>query len=194
MTPQPLPQHAFDREALARVVDPVVLAHGAELVDLELTLEQGGWVLRIFIEKAGAAEKSLSTRDAGVDLELCADVSRDLSPALDVADLIPHRYHLEVSSPGVERPLRTERDYARFAGQKAKLRLRDVSGGRRVVEGTLEGASGGVVRVTEGGRTHEVPLGSIERARLVFELTARPKGGKKAKPGRPASGPTGTGD
>src|SRR5208337_192068 len=101
--PSPLSiPHGIDRDALVRVIEPVVHAHGAELVDLELKPDRGGWVLRVFVEKAGAASNKLSTRDAAVDLELCADVSRDLSPALDVVDLIPHAYHLEVGSPGVE--------------------------------------------------------------------------------------------
>jgi ribosome maturation factor RimP len=159
-----------DRAALQRVVEPVVRAHGAELVDMDLRVEQGGWVLRIYVEKAGAAAHNLSTRDAAVNLELCANVSRDLSPALDVADLIPHAYHLEVSSPGVERPLRSEHDFARFAGQKAKLRLRGPVDGQRVLVGTLEGISEGQVRIAVGARTQAIPRSSIESARLVFEF------------------------
>jgi ribosome maturation factor RimP len=162
--------HGIDRAALARVVEPVVRAHGAEVVDMELKPEQAGWVLRIYVEKAGSAERNLSTRDAAVDLELCADVSRDLSPALDVADLIPHAYSLEVSSPGVERPLRGERDFVRFSGQKAKLKLREAVNGQRVVVGVLGGVSDGKVQVGDGSRTHEVPLASIDAARLVFEF------------------------
>jgi len=169
--------HGIDRVALARVVDPITRAHGAEVVDLEFRTERGAWVLRISVERAGASEQHLSTRDAAVNLELCANISRDLSPALDVADLIHHPYQLEVSSPGVERVLRDERDFARFAGQKAKLKLRepigpspDGVGGQRVIVGTLDGIADGRVRVVEGGRTREVPLASVERARLVFEF------------------------
>src|ERR1700722_11960976 len=114
--------HGVDRDALQRVVDPVARAHGAEVVDMELKPDRGRWVLRVYVEKAGAAASHLSTRDAAVDLDLCANVSRDLSPALDVADLIPQAYILEVSSPGVERPLRVERDFVRFTGQKARLK------------------------------------------------------------------------
>jgi ribosome maturation factor RimP len=168
--------HGIDRDALLRVVEPIVRAHGAEVVDLELKPEQHGWVLRVYVEKAGAAANNLSTRDAAVDLELCADVSRDLSPALDVADLVPHSYSLEVSSPGVERPLRAEHDFVRFAGQKAKLKLRDPLDGQRVVVGLLDGVAGGKVRVKEGARTHEVPLERVDSARLIFELAAQPKG------------------
>jgi ribosome maturation factor RimP len=162
--------HGIDRDALQRAVEPIVRAHGAEVVDVEFKPDRGGWVLRVYVEKAGASANNLSTRDAAVDLHLCAGVSRDLSPALDVLDLVPHAYHLEVSSPGVERPLRGERDFARFSGQKAKLKLREPVSGQRVVVGTLEGVADGRVRVREGGRTHEVPLSSIEGARLVFEF------------------------
>ena len=168
-SPKP-PDRVPDRAALHRVVEPVVLAHGAELVDMDLRVERGGWVFRVYVEKAGAAALNLSTKDAAVNLELCANVSRDLSPALDVADLIPHAYHLEVSSPGVERPLRSEHDFARFAGQKAKLRLRGPVDGQRVLVGTLEGISEGQVRIAVGARTQAIPRSSIESARLVFEF------------------------
>jgi ribosome maturation factor RimP len=122
---------------------------------------------------------NLSTRDAAVDLELCANVSRDLSPALDVADLIPHAYNLEVSSPGVERPLRVERDFARFTGQKAKLKLSESVDGQRVLVGILDGVQAGSVRVKEGSRVHEAPLSTIESARLVFEFGASGREHKK---------------
>jgi ribosome maturation factor RimP len=179
MSTSSLSQHGIDPDALVRIVDPVVHAHGAEVVDTEFKPEQGGWVLRIYVEKAGAAANRLSTKDAAVDLDLCANVSRDLSTALDVADLIPHAYHLEISSPGVERPLHGERDFVRFVGQKAKLKLREALGGQRVVVGRLEGVVDGKVRVTEGSRTHEVPLSLVDSARLVFEFGS--SGGKEHK-------------
>jgi ribosome maturation factor RimP len=165
--------HGVDREAVLRVVEPIAHAHGAELVEVEFRPERGGWVLRVFVEKRGAAEQNLSTRDAAVTLELCANVSRDLSPALDVADLIPHAYHLEVSSPGVERPLKGERDFVRFAGQKAKVKLRRVPdgvGGTRVIVGTLEGVAGDKIRIIEGKGVREVPLADVDSARLIFEF------------------------
>ncbi|HEY1694057.1 MAG TPA: ribosome maturation factor RimP [Polyangiaceae bacterium] len=178
---QSSPLHGIDRDALVRVVEPVVRAHGAELVDLELKPDQNGWVLRVFVEKAGASANNMSTRDAAVNLELCANVSHDLSPALDVVDLIPHAYSLEVSSPGVERPLRGERDFVRFTGQKAKLRMRNPVAGQRVLVGTLDGVAGGVVRVKEGSRVHEAPLDSIDSARLVFEFGSSSDGKNKKK-------------
>ena len=182
MHPMPTPSSSvagIDRAALERVVAPVVRAHGAEVVDLELRREQHGWVLRIYVEKAGAAERRLSIRDASVDLELCANVSRDLSPALDVADLIAHAYTLEVSSPGVERPLRLTADFVRFAGQKARIRFREAIGGHRVVVGTLDGATEQAVRVLFDGRVLDVPLASVESARLVFEFGSSGRDRKK---------------
>jgi len=166
--------NGIDRDALLRVAEPIVRAHGGEVVDVEFRREPVGWILRLYVEKNGATEKQMSVRDAAVDLSLCAGVSRDLSPALDIADLVPHAYHLEVSSPGVERRLRSQGDFVRFAGQKAKLRLREpvsASGARhRVVVGTIGAVANAAVTVVEGQHSHEIPLSSIESARLVFEF------------------------
>jgi ribosome maturation factor RimP len=178
--------HGIDPVALDRVVDPIVRAHGAEVVDVEFKTERGGWVLRVSVEKEGAAERHLSTRDAAVNLELCANISRDLSPALDVADLIPHRYSLEVSSPGVERILRGERDFVRFAGSRAKLKLHDgvrvgeAGSDQRVVVGRLAGIAEGAVRVEVGGAAVDIPLAMVEKAHLVFDFgsSGRPEKGK----------------
>ncbi|CAN5146190.1 ribosome maturation factor RimP [soil metagenome] len=167
-----------DRARLVAVIEPVVFAHGAEIVDVELKNESG-WILRLFVEKAGSADKHATVKDAAVSLELCADVSRDLSPALDVADLIPSRYNLEVSSPGLERPLRGPRDYARFEGQKAKLRLASLVAGQKVVVGSLGPVTSTHLAVIDGSRTFEVPLADIEKANLVFEFGPAPKPGKK---------------
>jgi ribosome maturation factor RimP len=171
----------LDRGRIDAVVDPVVRAHGAEVVDLEFKSEPGGWVLRVFVEKLGSADSNADTRDAAVDLELCSGIARDLSPALDVADVIPHRYHLEISSPGVERPLRKERDFVRFSGKKAKLKLHTASPGshgEKVVVGILAGVEEGKVKVAEGHRHHAIPFEHIAQARLVFEFGPAPKPGK----------------
>src|SRR4051812_6496038 len=105
---------ARGREALG----PVLSAHGILLADLEWLTERSGWTLRITIEREGAEEAS-----GGVTLEDCVEVSRDASAVLDVGDLIPQHYHLEVSSPGLDRPLRTHADFARFASKLAKVKL-----------------------------------------------------------------------
>jgi ribosome maturation factor RimP len=193
------PFHGIDRGALERVVEPIVCAHGAELVDIEFKPERAGWVLRVMVERQGSSEKMLSTRDAAINLELCSGISRDLSPALDVADLIGHPYHLEVGSPGVERPLITERDFVRFKGEKAKLKLHEPARpagaagdgpGQSVVIGTLAGVAEGRVRMEDGERTYEVTLANVDRARLVFEFGSS-GGARSNRPGRP-NGPSGT--
>jgi len=179
--PSSRPAPIVDRDKLVAVVAPVLAAHGAELVDLELRTEGKGWVLRLFVEKAGSASSNASTKDAAVDLSLCANVARDLSPALDVADIIKHRYHLEVSSPGVERPLKKLGDYVRFSGQKAKLKLTNAVKGQKVLTGIIS-TRGETVLLEEGPRTYEVPFADIAQARLVFEFGPPPsKPGKKRR-------------
>lgn len=183
----PQKQGAFSVELdrIRAAAGPIVSAHGAELVDVELKTEQGGWVLRIIVEKAGSAEKKATTQEAALDLEVCADISRELSPALDVIDAIPQRYSLEVGSPGLERDLRSAADYARFSGQKAKLRLTVPQRGQSVLVGILQGIVTGptdvLVQVQDGGASYEVPLSTISAARLVFELTPAPKPGAPQK-------------
>lgn len=173
-----------DRERLSAVIEPVVRAHGAELVDFELKNESG-WILRVIVEKLGASAGKMSTKDAAVNLELCSSIARDLSPALDVADPIPHRYHLEVSSPGVERSLKKPDDFVRFAGEKAKLKLKIGVQGQKVLLGTLGTVTEGVLEINDGGRSYDVPLEDVLSARLVFEFgpPSRPpsSGGKKKK-------------
>lgn len=164
----------IDRARLLAVIEPVVSAHGAELCDFELKNENG-WVLRIYVERLGAAANKLSTKAAAIDLDRCSSIARDLSPALDVADPIPYRYHLEVGSPGVERPLRKPEDYERFAGEKAKLKLRTGVAGQKVLVGKLGPVAAGVLSLEDGGKTYPVPLDDIVSARLVFEFGPAPK-------------------
>jgi ribosome maturation factor RimP len=156
------PKQVIDIARLRAVADPIAKAHGADVVSVELKNESG-WVLRVFVEKTGTES---------ADLELCAAVSKDLSPALDVADIIPHHYNLEVSSPGLERPLYGEGDFRRFAGRKAKIKLRhDSASTQKVFVGELGPIVGGAeLTVIEGTRTHMLRLADIDKARLVFEI------------------------
>lgn len=160
---------AFDSERLRAVIEPVVHAHAAELVDIELKNE-AGWILRVLVEKQGSSSGKLSTKDAAINLELCANISRDLSPALDASDPIPHRYALEVSSPGVERPLKTLADFERFQGEKAKLKLTAPVAGQKVLVGLLGPVEEGVLSLEDGAKKFAVPLDDIASARLVFEF------------------------
>jgi ribosome maturation factor RimP len=175
----PQSTRGIDRDRVQAVLEPVARAHGAEVVDFEWKSEPGGWVLRIFVEKLGSSESNLSTEEAGVGLELCAGIARDLSPALDVASFIDHRYHLEVSTPGIERNLRHARDYTRFAGKKAKLRLKAGVGGQKVVIGILGAVSASSVLVDLGSKSHDIPFEDIASGHLVFEFGPAPKPGKR---------------
>jgi ribosome maturation factor RimP len=142
---------------LENVITPVVAGMGYELVDLQAA--NGGRMLRLFIDKAG-----------GIDVEDCAAVSRQLSRVLEVEGVDYER--LEVSSPGLDRPLRKAADFARFAGHKADVRMRtpDPTGRRRFV-GVLRGVEGGGVDVElDGETTVRLALDDLERARLVPEL------------------------
>lgn len=174
----------IDRARLIAVIEPIVSSHGAELCDFELKNENG-WVLRIYVERLGALAKKLSTKEAAIDLDLCSNIARDLSPALDEADPIPYRYHLEVGSPGVERPLRKTEDFVRFAGEKAKLKLRSGVAGQKVLVGKLgavqkvDGSE--VLTLEDGAKTYPVPLEDVVSARLVFEFGPTPKPVTSAK-------------
>ncbi len=174
----------MDRARLSAVVDPIVRAHGGEVVDMEFKSEPGGWVLRVFVEKLGSSDRNASTQDAAVDLDLCTQVARELSPALDGVDAIPHRYHLEVSSPGVERPLRVERDFVRFEGKKAKIKLVSAIKGQKVLVGVLGPFKSGAFLLREGNSEHSIELENVAQARLVFEFGPKPKPGHSS-PSKP---------
>ena len=98
-----------------------------ELFDIQFRREGHGWVLRVFVDK-----------EEGVELEHCSKVSRELGYYLDVEDLIEHAYHLEVSSPGLERPLRSVADFSRFTGELARVKLSQSREGQKIFEGLIE--------------------------------------------------------
>src|SRR4051812_46138363 len=165
----------IDREKLHAALGPVLAAHGVECVECIWRTDRSGWLLEISIERSEPNPSSETTGSSlpgyGVTIDLCADISRDLSAALDVADCIPHRYTLEVGSPGVERALYVRRDYERFAGQAARLKLSEPRAGQAVIFGTLHGldASGAVQLETEQGELASIEFETIESARILFE-------------------------
>jgi len=131
-----------------------------ELVHLEMKRAPGGLLLRVYIDKEG-----------GVTLDDCARVSRQLSLQLDVDDPIEERYTLEVSSPGLDRPLFTDRDFERFAGRLIRLSTRLPQEGRRNFRGRLDGIVDGSVRLTlEDGRQVAISREHVAEARLEIEL------------------------
>ena len=154
-----------DIQDLWTLAEPYVRDAGFDLVEVQSGREPTGWVVRLFID--GASEPQGSQGPAAVSHADCERVSRDVSAALDVADLISHAYQLEVSSPGLDRPLRRERDFARFAGQSARIKLADGVEGRRNFSGTIRGAQDGVVEIECDGRSYQLPVEQVAKANLI---------------------------
>jgi ribosome maturation factor RimP len=145
----------------------VAASFGLEIFDVQFRREAGGMVLRVLIDRPGSG----ATAEESVSVDDCAHVSRDLSAILDVEDVIPGAYTLEVSSPGLDRPLTRADDYRRFAGRRAKLVMREAVDGQTFFKGTLGGVEEGHVLIdAEDHRTHRVPLAVITRANLVVEF------------------------
>jgi ribosome maturation factor RimP len=149
-----------DLQDLWSLAEPHVRDAGFDLIEVVFGRERSGAVLRLFIDSAEGSGGSVTHED-------CARVSRDVSAAMDVADHIPHAYQLEVSSPGLDRPLRRERDFARFVGESARIRLNDGVEGRRNFSGTLRAAKDGRVEIACDGRSYELPIDDIARANLI---------------------------
>src|SRR5688572_12344362 len=140
-------------EKVRSLITPAIAGAEYELVDVEWKRESGSWVLRVFIDHAAGVSPSVR----GISHEDCERVSRELSALLDVHDVIPHEYNLEVSSPGLNRPLRTPDHFRRFAGQKAKVKLKQGIEGRRNYAGTIAGVEGNTVQIEVDGKLHTLP-------------------------------------
>jgi ribosome maturation factor RimP len=171
------------RERVQQAAARVAVSYGLEIFDVQIRREAIGWVLRVVIDRpdpGGDASVVVDGAAPGipggepVGIEDCQRVSRDLSALLDVEDDVTTAFDqgftLEVSSPGLDRPLRGEADYRRFAGRLAKIVTREPVGGQSHFAGRLAGVEDGHVVMTEGRRTHRVPLALIGRARLDVEF------------------------
>ena len=145
------------------LMEPMLAAGGYELVEVEYTRDRGRWVLRLYIDS-----------ETGVTLGDTTKVSRLVEPMLDVEDPIDHAYHLEVSSPGLDRPLRKPEHFDRYAGEHVRLRtVEPLDVGepvrRRNFFGVLKGFRQGLVRIDVDGHVHEVPHEAIQRARVAYQ-------------------------
>jgi ribosome maturation factor RimP len=184
-------------QRLMTIVEPVARASGFEVVDLRLILEQGGWVLRVQVDlPIDEAVPPHEVPPDRVDLEDCENLSRELSAVLDVEDPIPQAYSLEISSPGIDRPLRTEQHFRYYAGSEAKVQLShgiptESGGDRKNFRGILKGAADGKLSIDVDGHVFELPIDDIDQAKLVPDWDAVMKGQsgvgaplpKPAKPG-----------
>ncbi len=145
-------------ERIREIAERVASSEGMEVVDVELQKGRRS-LLRVFIDKP-----------QGITHHDCEIVSTQLSAILDVEDLVPGSYTLEVSSPGVERRLHKPSDYERFTGKKVRLVLKQPIDGRRQLTGMLGGLADGTITITtDQGQRQHVSLDDVERANLVFE-------------------------
>ena len=172
-----------DLQDLWTLAEPYVRDAGFDLIEVQYAREQRGAVLRLFIDRPAGSEQDQTTDQTLVGVDDCERVSRDVSAALDVADNIAHTYLLEVSSPGLDRPLRRERDFARFVGESARVRLEAGVEGRRNFSGTIRGAKNGHVEIACDGRSYELPIDDIVRANLIPDWDREFARAGEAQPG-----------
>jgi len=138
------------------LVEPLLEANSMELVDIEFRTEASGWILRIFIDKS-----------EGINIDDCVFVSRQLGYILDVEDVVPVSYSLEVSSPGLNRPLVKLADFERFKGRMCKIRISNDINGRKNFKGILNGTDEQKIIIKVDNDIIELSLSNIEKARLV---------------------------
>ena len=175
----PTRDEVLDR--LRQATSRIAASYGLDLFDAQIRRESIGWVLRVIIDRpapvaettAPAAEAAGVGNEEPIGIDDCQRVSQDLSALLDVDDSLTeglNEFTLEVSSPGLDRPLRGEADYRRFTGRLAKIVTTDPVDGQAHFSGRLAGVDAGAVLLREGRRTHRVLLDRISRARLEVEF------------------------
>ncbi|RLE22341.1 MAG: ribosome maturation factor RimP [Acidobacteria bacterium] len=148
-------------DRVVEMAEDIAASEGLELVHAEFVPEGKKWFLRLYIDREG-----------GVTISDCTKLSRQLAVELEVEDVIPHSYTLEVSSPGIDRVMGKLHDYEKFAGENIKIKLRRAVNGHRKVKGLLKGldSSGSQVIVECDGETVKLPFSDIARANLVREI------------------------
>lgn len=146
----------FVIEEISKYAASLLPSMGLELVEVQFRREGHGWVLRVFIDS-----------EQGITIDHCADVSREISAYLDVEDLIDYQYNLEVSSPGLERPLKSLMDFERYMGKKARVKLREPIDGQKVQIGIIEQVIDNEIELElEDGKKVRFSFDSINKARL----------------------------
>lgn len=146
-------------QEVQEVIDPILQAQGLELVDLEYQREAQGWVLRLYVDREG-----------GITVADCAEVSGEIGALLEVRDLITNPYILEVSSPGLTRPLKKPADYNKYQKRLVKIKTFEPLEGRKKFQGILLGMEDEKVCVETEGRIFKIPLHGIAKANLEIEF------------------------
>lgn len=162
-------------EELRVLIEPIVQAHGFELVTADLIRGRGPWELRVTVDTPAG--------DGHVSIDACATLSRELGTNLDAIDAIPVRYKLEVGSPGLDRRLGREKDFVRACGSEVAIETRRPLGGRRRFRGRLVGFDGATATVSVDGHDHAVPFDEIAKAHTVYAFT-RADFAKRPREGR----------
>ncbi len=144
-------------EAIADYVGPLVADFGLELVEVQFRRESHGWVLRISIDN-----------EDGITVDHCAKVSREVSAFLDVEDLIDTAYNLEVSSPGLDRPLNKIEDYVRFTGREVKITLQEPVDSHKKLRGIIDQVDGNQISIKHDSRQISLQFENIAKGRLIF--------------------------
>jgi ribosome maturation factor RimP len=150
-------------EEMRALIEPIVDEHGLELVDADLKRGRAPWTLRVIVDTPEG--------DGRVPVEQCAQVSREIGSHLDARDLILTHYTLEVSSPGLDRVLAREKDFAAACGREVKIETRVPRSGQRRFRGRLVGFDAGVVRLLVDEEEVEIAFADVARANAVYEFT-----------------------
>ena len=153
------------RDRVFELIEPLLYEIGYELVEVEYLSSYGRWVLRLYIDK-----------EKGVTIDDCADVSRQLGDIIDIKEIIDHEYVLEVSSPGLNRPLRREKDFIRAIGNKIKLKMKEAVNGQKHFTGVLKNCTDGIVFLESSGDNIELPFNDIEKSSIVYDFDNNKEG------------------
>jgi len=145
--------------AITSLVMPILQEMDLELVDVLYRRESSGWVLRLVIDN-----------EDGVTLENCTAVSREVSHLLDIEDILEQAYNLEVSSPGLDRPLKSIGDFQRFTGRKAKVTTKEPIEGNQVFIGRINKVEDELITMEIGQQELRIPFSEIAKARLEVEF------------------------
>ncbi len=153
------------------LIEPIVTDHGLELVDVERRGGRPPWLLRVVVDTCDG--------DGRVPVDRCAELSREIAVQLDAADAVPVRYQLEVSSPGLDRRLAREKDFAAACRQEVRIETRAPLDGRRRFRGVLESFEAGLARVRVDGREVAIPFAEIARASIVYQFKREDFAGRR---------------
>jgi len=155
---------ASHEEQIRQLAEPLLASVGMELIQVECLKMKTRWIVRLYMDR----------EEGGVTLDDCALISNQLGDLLDVHDVPPGPYTLEVSSPGLDRPLQRDKDFLKYRGSRIKLRLREKVDGRRHLCGELtdyeEETGRKVLVVTESGKTYRIPREAVLKANLEYAL------------------------